>query len=313
MTLDIRRIGYFIAVYEEGSISRAANRENIAQPALSVQIKQLEADFSVQLFERSAQGVQPTCAGRRFYEICLELRRNMRFARQQMLDFGSEVAGTICVGVMPAVCHGPLATILSRYSDIHPLVDVRVVEANSGTLAEGVVSGDIDFAICNQPAGQTGLKLRPLFSDKLMLVSGCATSLIPWNPYRLEDVVGLKLILPSYRHSLRRTLDTHIKAGAIRPARVMEIDGLGATLQLVEASDWSTLLPSAALITSTSTRRLIVNPVVQPEVASDIYEIHSPDRPLSLPAERMVHLARDILLKVPARTELLQRAYGNDM
>ena len=60
MTLDLKKVRHFVAVYEEGSISKAAERENIAQPALTVHVRQLEAEFGAKLFERSARGVHPT-------------------------------------------------------------------------------------------------------------------------------------------------------------------------------------------------------------------------------------------------------------
>jgi LysR family transcriptional regulator, nitrogen assimilation regulatory protein len=120
MTLDIRKIRYFVSVFEEGSLSRAAERENIVQPALSTQIKQLETQLCVKLFERSTQGIQPTPAGQHFYRLCKELLRTLEAAGQQMRDFGGTISGFIRVGIMPSICRGPLATILTRYSDAYP-------------------------------------------------------------------------------------------------------------------------------------------------------------------------------------------------
>jgi LysR family transcriptional regulator, nitrogen assimilation regulatory protein len=296
MSFDFRKIRYFIAVFEEGSISRAAERENIAQPALSVQIKQLEEELSIQLFERSPQGVQSTPAGQHFYKLCSDLLGDLQAIRQQMLDFGGTVAGAIRVGVMPSVCRGPFATVLAKYSELYPSVDISIVEANSSTLARGVVIGDLDFAIGNRPASQTDLKLHHLFSDRIMLVSGPATNLTPWKPLDLAQVPNLKLILPSSQHSLRRMLDKHIKAGTIRPARLIEIDGLSGTMHVVESSDWSTALPSVAVINDIDTDRFILNPTASPEITSDIYKIHSPDKPLSLPSEKFAQMIHKELL-----------------
>lgn len=107
MSLDLRKIEYFTALYEEGSMKRAAERHNIVQPAMSMQLKQLEAELSVQLFDRSAQGVHPTPAGRHFYKLCVGLLRDLRTTRQEMLDFGDRVKGQIRLGLMPSICRGP--------------------------------------------------------------------------------------------------------------------------------------------------------------------------------------------------------------
>ncbi|MGE0717981.1 MAG: LysR family transcriptional regulator [Alphaproteobacteria bacterium] len=298
--MDFRRIRYFVAVFEEGSISRAAERENVAQPALSVQLRLLEEELSVRLFERSAQGVQATAAGRHFYRLCQGLLRDLSAVRQEMLDFGGTIAGPLSLGLMPTICRGPLAGILDAYTRDHPQVDIRIVEAYSGTLADRVVAGELDLAICNRPANQTPLKLRPLYGDRVLLVSGAAKRLEPWLPVRLDAVPDLKLVLPSAHHSLRRIVDRQIKAGAIRPARLIEIDGLGATMEMVGASDWSTTLPSAAVINDRASGRFILNPIAAPVLVSEIYVMHRPDMPLSLPAQRMVQMVHEALLAVPA-------------
>ena len=133
--VDIRKIRFFVAVYEAGSITRAAEREHIAQPALTVHIQQIEDELKVKLFERSAQGVNPTPAGRHFYGICQDLLRRLESVGDEMQAFSGEVAGSIAAGIMPSICHGPLAPVLACYTATYPNVAVRIVEGLSGTLA----------------------------------------------------------------------------------------------------------------------------------------------------------------------------------
>ena len=300
MALDVRKLRYFVSVFEEGSFSRAAERENIVQPALSTQIKQLETELCVKLFERSTQGIQPTPAGQHFYKLSKDLLRTLEAAGQQMRDFGGSISGFIRVGIMPSICRGPLATILTRYSDAYPDVEIKILEAYSGTLADQVIAGALDFAICNRPASQTELKLRLLHRDRVILVSGPTKKLTPWKPCRLAHMPDLKLVLPSSQHSLRRVLDKHIKAGRIKPARIMEMDGLGATMRFVQSSDWSTTLPSVAVIDDAKSDTFIMSPIASPELSSDIYELHLPARPLSLPAQKLVQMVHEELLRTPS-------------
>ena len=99
----------------------------------------------------------------------------------------------------------------------------------------------------------------------------------------------LRLVLPSAQHSIRRLLDRHIKSGTIAPARVMEMDGLGATMRMVEATTWSTLLPSVAVAHDARSDRFVLNPIADPpRLTSDIYAMHAPERPPSLAAQRFV-------------------------
>lgn len=292
MPLDLRQIRYFVAVYEEGSLSRAAARVKVVQPALSVQIRQLESELMVRLFDRSAQGVQPTAAGHHLYALSSGVLRGVESLRQEMLDFGGMIAGTIRVGLMPSICRGPIAGLLDAYLRGYPRVEVKILEAYSGTLARQVMAGELDVAVCNRPAQQTTLKLRLLLRDRVALVSGPDSRLLPpWSDCRLSELTGLKLILPSGQHSIRRLLDAHVKSGAIAPAKVMEMDGLGATLRFVEATDWATLLPGIAVAEEARAGRFVLNPVAQPaSLTSDIYAIHGPDRPPSLAVQRFIDL-----------------------
>ena len=308
MAIDFRKVQYFVALFEEGSISRAAERLNIVQPALSMQLRQLETELALKLFDRTAQGVRPTPAARHFYGLCTGLLRQLEAVRQEMREFTERVVGEIRVGLMPSICRGPLPRILSDYAARYPDVEVAVFESTSGSLADMVIEGDLDFAVCNPPTAQSHLLALPLFSDPLRLVSGPRPDLSPGCGYRLDEIRDLKLILPSRRNSIRRLLDRHIKSGEIRAARVMEIDGLNATMKALEGSDWSTLVPRIAVIDDLDGGRFVVNPVLSPELRSEIVEIHLAARPLTLPATLMVDAIRGALAVIDAAGETTGRA-----
>lgn len=293
MTLDFRKILYFTALYEEGSVSRAAERHKIVQPALSMQLKQLENELSVRLFERSAQGLQPTPAGRHFYKLCTGLLRNLQATRQEMLDFGNRVVGSIRFGLMPSICRGPFARILTQFCDDYPEVEIKMFEGTSGALADMLLAGELDFALCNPPASQTRLKIQPVFDAPVVLVSGRQARIDERRPVDLSALPELKLILPTSHNSLRRHLDRHIKSGAIRPSRIIEIDGLSATISFIESSDWSSLIPRIAVQNDASPRRFRVSTIHTPVLVSEIVEMHVPDRPLTLPGQKMVEAIRD--------------------
>jgi len=247
VTLDLRKLRYFIAVYEEGSVTRAAERENIVQPALSVHLRQLEEELGQRLFDRSAQGVHATPAGHQFYGLATDLLARARDARQRMLDGGGRLAGTVRAGLMPSICRGLLGAIRTTFVEAHPAVELKILEATSGPLADAVTAGQIDFAIGNAPASQTALKLRLLLRDPVVLVSGAARGLPPGRPLRLAELTNLHLVMPSRHNAIRRLLDARLKAAEIVPARFVEIDGLDATMRFLAGSMWSSAIPRVAL------------------------------------------------------------------
>src|SRR4051812_48979249 len=120
--VDVRKMRFFVAVYEAGSITRAAEREHIAQPALTVHMQQIEDELKVKLFERTAHGVTATPAGRHFYGICQDLLRRLESVGEEMLPFSGEVAGSIAAGIMPSIFHGPPAPGLAPFSAPFPPV-----------------------------------------------------------------------------------------------------------------------------------------------------------------------------------------------
>lgn len=298
--LDVRTIRLFVAVYEAGSITKAAEREHIAQPALTVRLQQLEDQLNVKLFERSPQGVTPMPAGRHFYGLCLDLLKRFDAVGAQMVQFNGAVAGTITAGIMPSICHGPLAPMLARYCNDYPNVEVRIVEGLSGTLAGWVLNGEVDFAICNRPASPSGLESRLLLSDRLVLVSARGAAFKPFAPCKLEQIGALKLVLPSRHHTLRHALDQHIDRGELLPVKTLEIDGQSATLQFVAHSDWSTILPAIALINEFDSHRFTINPIDAPNFTTEIYELRSSRQTLSLAAEHFIHMLETSMRAAPA-------------
>lgn len=298
--LDFRTIRLFVAVYEAGSITKAAEREHIAQPALTVRLQQLEDELKVKLFERSAQGVTAMPAARHFYGLCLDLLKRVDAVGAQMTQFNGLVAGSITAGIMPSICHGPLAPVLARYTAAFPNVEIRIVEGLSGTLADWVLSGDVDFAVCNRPASSQGLEARLLLSDRLLLVSARNSRLRPFAPCNLGDIAALKLVLPSRQHSLRHLFDDHINRGDFQPIKTLEIDGQSATLQFVAHSDWSTILPAIALINEFDSQRFIINPIDAPNFVTEIYELRSSRHTLSPAAEHFINMLEASLRDAPA-------------
>ena len=296
--LDLRRIRYFVAAYEEGSIKRAALRENVVQPAVSVQIKQLEAELSLKLFERSAQGIQPTAAGHHLYRLAADILRRVQSGYQEMLDYTGAVAGSIAVGIMPSLCRGPMPGIVAAYASAYPGVDLKLVEGFSGPLVDRVLAGELDLAICNRPSAQTRLKLNLLARDKLVLVSGRDTSLTPWAPCRLEDLSAIRFILPSSEHNLRRLLDREFKRSDFRPARILEMDALGLTFDTMRAGGWSTIVPRIAVVNDLVPGTFVINPLVSTTITSDIYELRLPERAPPLAAQRLTQLVAASLADV---------------
>jgi LysR family transcriptional regulator, nitrogen assimilation regulatory protein len=285
--MNLRQIRSFVAVYEEGSFSKAALRENCTQPGLSLQIQHLELALKQPLFERLARGVEPTNAGRIFYRSCQSVIDALREARQNMSDLSGSFTGSISIGVPPSFSKHAVPPALKKFIEAHPFASIRLAEAYSGSLAKWVSDNDLDFAIVTEPPSELGLEVTAFFKDRLMLVCAPGT---PLPAKAKEKPEPLKLVAPSTRHSLRRQIETLIHHGIERTDKVLEVDGLVATIELVRNSDWVTILPSIAIAYEVAAGTLQAAPLRRPDTWLEYYLIHKRETPRSAAASDFFRL-----------------------
>lgn len=275
-TMDLKQIRCFVAAYEEGSFSKAAQREHCTQPGLSLYIQCLESMLSHRLFDRGARGVTPTIAGRHFYACCVDILKVIGTSKQRMLDMSGNVATQINIGVCPTLSGGVLPRMLPDYLAAHPFVDVRLAEAYSGTLTEWVVSGEVEAAITTSPPANLGLETSHFFRDRLVLVArpDVRTGRKPRPVHRSASDLGkLNLILPSSKHNLRRVVESVARIGATGTGRIMEMDGMLGTLELVQKSDWTTIVTRTSVVDAVKQGRLVAEEIYGPELWLDFYLI----------------------------------------
>lgn len=289
--MDLRQVRYFVAVYEEGSFSRAAAREHCTQPGISVQIQKLENEFNQKLFDRQARGVVPTLAGRHLYSSCAGVLEGLRSARQRMLDLGGNIGGSLRIGVAPTLCLDALPRVLPQFLTAHPYVEVRVSEAFSGTLTGWVVDGELDVAIVTEPSHQLGLTTTPFFRDELVMVMSAERAAHAPRPRCWADLRGVNLVLPSEKHGLRQLVRTQAGLSGL-PGRTVEVDGMLATLELVRTSDWVTVLPVCAVLEKIERGELVAERFDDNGVYLDFYLIHANGEPVSVAAQGLLEALR---------------------
>ncbi|MGY8957349.1 MAG: LysR family transcriptional regulator [Alphaproteobacteria bacterium] len=278
--MDLRQLEQFVTVYEEGSFSRAARRANCTQPALSVQIRNLEDELGVSLFTRSRRGVVPTIAGKRLYARSLSILSAVADTRIAVRELSGDVTGALTIGTVPSVSRSALPAALSRFTEAHPNVELTLDEAYGGTLTL-------------------------LAEHELALVSGPDSGLIPFERIRLQDLPPLRMVLPTRRHAIRQLIDTLIARAELEVESTIESDGLNTTLEYVRHSGWSTLTAVASVIDAGDSGALVINPIVRPRAQLDYYLIRQVRRPLNSASERFVQLLREELAAITRRWRTL--------
>jgi DNA-binding transcriptional LysR family regulator len=287
--MDLRQIMYFMCVYEEASFTKAARRLGVVQPALSIQVRRLEDEFGMALFDRNAKGLVPTASGKLFYELCAPIRRNVGEARQQMLELAKpdQVFGAVRCGFPPAFFKSLLAPVLIRFAERYPRVELTVREGYGGTLKEWVARGELDFAFGAWFDDQS-IEHSVVYEEELAFVSGAPIAGKPFHPCDLSRIEGLKLLLPSSNQMLGPVLRQHIAAGLLHPVRTMTVDSYLGVLEVARASDWAALIPITGLLDEASNPDIFIYPIARPYLSFRWHLLHEQAQPLSTAAQILV-------------------------
>ena len=283
-TIPLRQIRAVIAVCEEGSFTRAAQRENATQSGISQHVAAVERTLKVKLFERTAGGVTPTPAGLRYYKRCVEAVGTLEHAAEEVRSLAGEVTGELRIGLMPTFTRAVLAPVLDDFVPRCPEVRLHIVEGYSALLTEMVLDDALDFAVVPAFEGAIGLKSRMLVRDREMMISGPKAGFKALTPVRLAECRPLKIVVPGPDNIRRRNLETYFQAHGVEIAAMLEMDAMIATLEFVARSDWVTILPSVISVNDISRGELIVNPIADPELHAEFVVIQPRRRTLSTQA-----------------------------
>jgi DNA-binding transcriptional LysR family regulator len=292
--IDRRQAEYFVALYEEGNVTRAAAKLNIVQPALSMQIRRLEHDFEVKLFERTPRGVEPTAIGRTFYQKCQQILIDFQSARLFLADAGASVSGEVLVGVMPTVAL-VLPRMLPAFMEAYPQVRLSVVEAYSSNLASALRDRKLDAAIMNRLDDDPALHERGILHDELVLLTRVASPPEVGSIFLAKDLPKPKLVLPSRGQGIRVLLDEALQAAGIRVEHDMEFDSVHGIVDMVKRSNWATILPYIAFL-ALGDAGLKAHPIRDPVIRREIVVAHHVRRAPSVAATAFVD-AVQVLLK----------------
>jgi LysR family transcriptional regulator, nitrogen assimilation regulatory protein len=305
--LDVRQLQSFTAVYEEGSFSRAAVRQNSTQPALSVQVSRLEESLKVKLFARHARGAVPTEAGRRLYAHAMVILRSLTDATNDVRDFSGALSGSIAVGLPQTLAQGVLDVVVARYTTLHAGVQLRLVQASSGTLQAMILGKQLDVGVVTPLPRGGPFRVRRIYSDRMVLVSGSASGLVNFQPCDLSTIPNLRLIVPSPLHGTRELIDEFLRANNVPVHQLLEFDGIAGVINLVKSTAWSALWPFIAVSRNLDDGDLVISPISNGIIPMDYFLTYLSTSALSPAATAFVDILNDALGAVAARQSMLAR------
>lgn len=295
--MNLKQLEYFVHVAELGSFSKAAVVLDIAQPALSRQVRSLETELRQQLFLRNGRGVALTDAGKRLFDHSVAVLQLMAHAREDLGASRNEPVGRVTIGLPPSIGRQLTLPLIDRFRKQLPAARLAVVEGLSTHIVEWVTTGRIDIGLVYNPEAQAGLEITPLLQEALSLVSrapkgkGMGKRKPASPPLPMKELPRYPLIVPERVHAMRRLLETQAALAGIKLDIAWEVSSVPSIIDLVCAGYGHAVLTASAVAASARSGELVVRRLTDPAPVSVLclaVSAHKRPTPLALHAMRLL-------------------------
>lgn len=301
--MDLKQLAYFVRVAELGSFTRAAMALDVAQPALSRQVRLLEVELRQNLLVRNGRGATPTEAGKLLLEHGRGILHQVERAREELGRVRGALAGRVAIGLPPSLARVLTVPLTRAFRAQLPEASISISEGLSVTMQEWLATGRLDIAVLYNAQPAPEIEITPLQDEELLLVQPRPPGLPedpPPGPIALRDVAALPLVIPSRPNALRMHVETEMANIGCRPIVALEIDGVSAILDLVTDGAGAALLSRNAVASSIRPSAYQTRPVCDPALRTRLYLATSSLRPATLTQQTTLTLIGQTLAAVTA-------------
>ncbi|MES0810940.1 LysR family transcriptional regulator [Roseibium sp. SCPC15] len=291
--MDIRQLRYFLEIVEQGSLTRASEHLNVAQPALSLHLKNMEERLGARLLNRSRAGVTPTEAGKLLVLRARAILNDLARTEDDIRNLESDPMGTVRVGI-PGTLSGMIALpLIMAARERYPRITINIAEAMSGFIADWLSEGRVDIALLyNRYRGCNIVSERLLEEELVILWQGGTNA--P-EEIKLSGLDRVPLVLPSAPHGLRLLVDRKLQTLGIEPNVAVEIDSFSNIKRLVAAGFGASILPLHAALQEVETGELTVSRIAAPGLRREAYLLYPSGQPVTHAQEAVRNLVREVI------------------
>lgn len=242
--MDERRLKYFLAVVDEGSVTRAARRLRVAQPSLSQALRAFESELGVQLFHRVGRGLRLSTAGEALIGPARQIQRTIDEAHNAIAGVIELRTGTLEIAALATLAVDPMAGLIGRFRARHPGVEVRVLEPETADHVSTLVrEGACELGAAHLPLQRDQLVAHPLGEQELQFVLPPGTTADP-RPLGARELARTPLVVSPPGTSTRMLLEQALAAVGITPQIAVQTSAREAIIPLVLAGAGAALLPA---------------------------------------------------------------------
>ena len=287
--MDERRLIYFLAVVDEGSVTRAARRLHVAQPSLSQAVRGLESELGADLFHRVGRGLRLSAAGEAFVGPARQALRAIDEARDVITGVVELKTGRLELAALATLAVDPMASLIGRYRERHPGIEVRVHEPESADGVRALVrDGTCELGAAHLPLIGGQLTAHPLGEQELQFVLPPESIPHGERPLGARELARTPLVVSPPGTSTRILLEQALTAVGVTPQIAVETAAREAIVPLVLAGAGAALLP--APLAREARRRGATVRSARPKITRTVGLVHRASR-LSRAAAAFLALA----------------------
>ena len=295
--MDLKQLEYFVRVAELGSFTRAAVALDVAQPALSRQVRLLEVELRQNLLIRNGRGATPTEAGKLLLEHGRGILHQVERAREELGRVRGALAGRVAIGLPPSLARVLTVPLTRAFRAQLPEASISISEGLSATMQEWLQTGRLDIAVLYNAMPAPDISIHPLQDEDLLLVMPRPPGLAeepPPPPMPLAEVAALPLVIPSRPNAIRMHVEAEMANIGCRPNIALEIDGVSAILDLVADGAGNALLSRNAVASSIRPSAYQTR-AIHPPLRTRLCLATSSQRPATLTQQTTLDLIRSTL------------------
>ena len=304
--MDLKQLEYFVRVAELGSFTRASIALDIAQPALSRQVRLLEVELRQNLLTRTGRGAIPTEAGKLLLKHGRGILHQVEVAREELAAVRGGLAGRVSIGLPPSLSKLITVPLTQAFRQQLPLAQLTLTEGFSVLMQEGLRVGNLDMAVLYNAERSPELEVSTLHTEELVLISP-GTGNRPAGlkkgrrekrqTIRLAAVADLPLILPSRPNAFRILIEGEMITIGCKPQITLEVDGLNAILSLVREGMGHAVLPSYTLSNVEDPAPFTLRSIHSPRIMSQLMLVRSARRPSTETQKMAIEVVKAVLVE----------------
>lgn len=300
--MDSRQLRYFAAIFEEGALARAADRERVAVSALSRHLSILEAEMGCPLFVRVPRGVSPTASGVRLYEHASAILRAMQAARADVRDTKQEIVGEISVGLAHSAVKAIAVPLMQHVSQKFPKLRLHLSEIFSGTTTEQLASSAVDLTLTYNQVPDTRFRFQPILEEEVVLV-GRRDVINGHGSISFEEILSLPLIILRQGVNTRAVMDDPSLLRRLEENAQFQMNSIAAIGGSLVSGIGCLVGTEFIVKEHIETGTLVARPIINPCLNRVLYVGELGERPATFAFEAVRQLCIDLTIKaVQAQT-----------